>query len=71
LRFGSSRPTPGKDLELKNFLLKFLNLVIHQEVPKLKLFSQQELRDLVDKTTAQQFKVQQFEAGFQDPQAAA
>jgi len=59
-------------LELKNFLLKFLNLVIHQEVTKLKLFSQQELSDLVDKTTAQQLKVPQFEAtGFQDPQAAA
>jgi DNA-directed RNA polymerase subunit H (RpoH/RPB5) len=58
-------------LELKNFLLKFFNLVIHQEVPKLKLFSQQELRNLVDKT-AQQLEVQQFEAiGFQDPQAAA
>jgi hypothetical protein len=51
----------------KNFLLKFLDLIIHQKVPKLKLFSQQ---DLVDKTTAQQPKVQQFEStGFQDPQA--
>ena len=45
--------------ELENFLLKFLDLIIHHEVPKLKLFSQQP-------------KVQQFEStGFQDPQAAA
>ena len=50
----------------KNFLLKFLDLIIHNEVPKLKLFFQQ---DLVDKTTAQQPKVQQFEStGFQDQQ---
>jgi hypothetical protein len=56
-------------LELENFLLKFLELIIHHELPKLKLFSQQ---DLVDKTTAQQPKVQQFEStGFQDPQTAA
>jgi len=41
-------------LELENFLLKLLDLIIHQEVPKLKLFSQQ---DLVDKTMAQQPKV--------------
>ena len=33
-------------------LLRFLDLIIHQEVPKL--FSQQELRGLVDKTTDQQ-----------------
>ena len=57
------------DLRQKNFLLKFLDLIIHHEVEKLKLFPQQ---DLVDKTTAQQPKVQQFEStGFQDPQAAA
>ena len=37
------------------FLLKFLDLIIHHEVPKLKLFSQ---KDLVNKTTAQQPKVQ-------------
>jgi hypothetical protein len=50
-------------------LLKFLDLRIHPEIPKSKLFSQQ---DLVDKTTAQQPKVQQFEStGFQDLQAAA
>jgi hypothetical protein len=56
-------------LELKNFLLQFRDLIIHQEVPKLKLLSQQ---DLVVKTTAQQPKVQQFEStGFQDPQTAA
>ena len=55
----SSRPTAGKDLDLKNFLLRFLDLIIHQEVPKL--FFQQDLRGLVDKTTAQQPKVQQFE----------
>jgi hypothetical protein len=56
-------------LGLKNFLLKFLDLIIHHEVPKLKSFSQQ---DLVDKTTAQQPKVQQFEStGFLDPQTAA
>jgi hypothetical protein len=41
------------------FLLRFLDLTLHQEVPKL--FSQQELRGVVDKTTAQQSKVQQFE----------
>jgi hypothetical protein len=56
----------------KNFLLKFFDLIIQQEVPKLKLFSQQELCDVVNKTTAQQPKVQQFESsGFQNPQAAA
>jgi hypothetical protein len=56
-------------LELEIFLFKFLDIVIHHEVPKLKLFSQQ---DLVDKTTAKQPKIQQFEStGFQDPQAAA
>jgi hypothetical protein len=60
-------------LGFKHFLLIFLDLIIHQEVPKLKLFSQQEFRGLEDKTTAQQQpKVQQFEStGFQDPQAAA
>jgi len=40
----------GKDLGLENFLLKFLELIIHHEVPILKLFSQQ---DLVDKATPQ------------------
>jgi hypothetical protein len=39
--------------------VRFLDRVIHQEVPKL--FSQQELRGLVDKRTAQQSKLQQFE----------
>ena len=39
--------------------VRFLDLITHQEV--LKLFSQQELRGLVDKTTAQQTQVQQFE----------
>ena len=48
-----------KDLDLEYFLLRFLDLITHQEVPKL--FFQQELRGLVDKTTAQQTKVQQFE----------
>ena len=38
-----------QDLELEIFLLKFLDLVIHHSVLKLKLFSQQ---DLVYKTTA-------------------
>jgi Mg2+/Co2+ transporter CorB len=46
-------------VDLKYFLLRFLDLTIHQEVPKL--FSQQELRGVVDKTTAEQSKVQQFE----------
>jgi hypothetical protein len=56
-------------LELEIFLLKFLDLIIHHEVPKLKLISQ---HDLVDKMTAQQPKVQQFEStGLQDSQAAA
>ena len=51
------------DLDLEIFLLKFLDLIIHHEVPELKLFS---------KTTTPQPKVQQFEStGFQDPQAAA
>jgi hypothetical protein len=57
-----------KDVDLEYFLfryldlivlLRFLNIIIHQEDPKL-LF-QQELRGLVDKTTAQQSKVQQFD----------
>jgi hypothetical protein len=50
-------------LDLKYFLLRFLDLVIHQEVPKL--FPQQELRGLVDKTTTQQSKVQQFKTNRQ------
>jgi hypothetical protein len=55
---------------VRKFSVKiFLNLIICHEVPKLKLFSQQ---DLVDKMTAQQPKVQQFESTvFQDSQAAA
>jgi len=56
-----------KDLDLEYFLkipqphnsVRFLDLILHQEVPKL--FSQQGLRGLVDKTTDQQPKVQQFE----------
>jgi len=48
-----------KDLDLEYFLSRFPDFTLHQEVPKL--FSQQELRGLVDKTTAQQPKVQQFE----------
>jgi hypothetical protein len=48
-----------KDLDLEYFLLRFLDLIPHQEVPKL--FSQQTLRGPVDKTTAHQPKVQQFE----------
>ena len=56
----------------KNFLLRFLDLIIHQEIPRLKLFSEQELCDTDDKTRARQPKVQQIEpTGFQDPQAAA
>jgi hypothetical protein len=50
--------TPGKDLDF-GFFLRFLDLITHQEVPKLS--SQQELRGLVDKTTAQQRNFQQFE----------
>jgi hypothetical protein len=44
-------------MELEIFLLKFLGLVIHNEVPKLKLFPPTRL---VDKTTAKQPKIQQF-----------
>jgi len=52
-------------LRLENFLLKFLELTIYQQVPKL--FSGHELRGLVDKTTAKQPKIQQFESTkFQD-----
>jgi hypothetical protein len=59
----------SKDLDLENLLSRFLDLTIYQEVPKL--FFQQELRGRVDKTTAQQSKVQQFEStGFQDRQTA-
>jgi hypothetical protein len=47
------------DPRQENFLLKFLDLIIHHEVPILKLFSQQ---DLVDKTTAHHPKVQEFES---------
>ena len=34
---------PGKDLELEYFPLRFLDLITHQEVPKL--FDQQEQDD--------------------------
>ncbi len=52
-------------MDFDNFLLRFHDLIIHQKIPQL--FPQQ-----VDKTTAQQPKVQQLEStGFQDPQAAA
>jgi hypothetical protein len=47
----SSRPAAGKGLDLEKFLSRFLNLTIYREVPKL--FFQQELRGLVDKTAAQ------------------
>jgi hypothetical protein len=40
-------------------VFRFLDPTLHQEVPKL--LSQQELRGRVDKTMAQQTKVQQFE----------
>ena len=50
-----------KKIIINNFLLKFPNLIIRQEVVKLKLSSQQELRDLQDKAMAQEPKVQQFE----------
>jgi hypothetical protein len=65
--------TDGRQgLGFKNFLLIFLDLIIHQKVPELKLISKQEFHGLMDKTTAQQPKVQQFEStAFQDPQAAA
>jgi hypothetical protein len=57
-------------LGLENFLLKFLDLTIYQEVPKL--FSRHELRGQVDKTTSKQLKIQQFETtGFHDRQTAA
>jgi len=48
-------------LGYKIFLLIFHNLIINKEVPKLKLFSQQEFRGLEDKMTAQVPKVQQFQ----------
>ena len=48
-----------KDLDLEYFLLRFLDLTTHQEVPKS--ISQQTLRGLVDKTTGRQPKIQQFE----------
>jgi hypothetical protein len=58
-----------KNLDLKNFLLKFLDLIIHYELPQVKSTSQQ---DPVDKMTAQKPKVQQFESTrFHDPQTAA
>jgi hypothetical protein len=56
-------------MELEIFLLKFLDLVIHHKVPKLKLLSQ---RESSGKDDGQQPKIQQFQCtGFQDPQAAA
>jgi hypothetical protein len=33
----SLRLTAGKDLDLENFLLRFLNLILHQEVPNYSL----------------------------------
>ena len=55
-----------KDLDLEYFLkipqphnsVRFLDLILHQEVPKL--FSQQGLRGLVDKTLAQQPEIQRW-----------
>jgi hypothetical protein len=61
----SSRPAAGKELDLENFLFRFLDLTIHQEVPKF--LYEQELRGRVDKTPAQQSQGRQFEySGFQD-----
>ena len=61
-----------KKIIINNFLSKLPNLIIRQEVVKLKLSSQQELRDLQDKAMAQQPRVQQFESiSFQNAQEAA
>jgi hypothetical protein len=38
---------PRQGLGVENFLLGFLDLIIHQQLPTLKLFSQQELRGLI------------------------
>jgi hypothetical protein len=46
----SSKPAVGKDLDLENLLSRFLDLTIHQEVPKL--FPQQERGGLVAKALA-------------------
>jgi hypothetical protein len=48
-----------KNLDLENFLLKFLDHIIHHELPKLKSSSQQ---DLMDKTTAPKPRLQPFES---------
>jgi len=54
------------------FSVIFLNLIIHQEVPKLEVFTQQEFRGLDEKTSAQQSQGSAVgSTGFQDPQAAA
>ena len=45
----------GHSFSTLGLLLRFLDLILHQEDPNM--FSQQELRGLVDKTTAQQPKV--------------
>ena len=59
-------------LWLKNFLLIFLDLIIHQEIPKLKLVSQQEFRGVENNNTSEMPKVQQLEfTGSQDQQATA
>jgi len=61
----SSRPTAGKGLDLEMFLLRFIDLTLYQEVPKL--FSEQELRGRVDKTPAQKYQDRQFaSSGFLD-----
>jgi hypothetical protein len=61
----SSRTAAGKGLDLGNFLLRFLDLTTHQELPKLSY--QQELRGRVDKSLAQQYQDWQFESNeFQD-----
>jgi len=53
----SQKSFPPKNLE--NFMSRLLIPTIYREVPRL--FAQQDRRGLVDKTTAQQPKVQQFE----------
>jgi len=62
---------PARTWIKKNFPLRFLDLLSHQEIPELKLFSQQELRDIVDKTTAQQPKVEKFEPNVPEEEATA
>jgi hypothetical protein len=61
-RSGSSRPAAGKGLDLEYFLSRLLSLTIYR-----KLFFQQELRGLEDKTVAQQSQDRQFASNrFQD-----